>query len=872
MAFVERDAQIAQLQDLFKEVSGDSGRLVFLGAEAGGGKSTLIERFSQAVRDRAPVTVISCDGLEMPGDYGTLHDFAGALDAQIIEEIDQHAPRERLFRTVLTAMQHIPVPNVFVGEDAHWTDEATLELMRFVGRRITSTKTLFIVTYRDDSLDAYHPLRRIIGDLINEPFVSRIALPPLSTEATRLLAADTGLDPLLLHERTGGNPFFVQEMVANRSGAMPDSIRDAVLARAIPLSDETRSVIDVAAALGVSFNLDRLERVAGSSVTEAVEAALRVGILRANGDDLAFAHDITRDVFLQAMSPPRRRGLHRRILEVLETPSPGPDLLPHLAYHAEEARAADAVLRYAPVIARHAARQASHREAIDQYTRALRFRDQMPRELLAALLEERSYECYLIGRLDEAIADRMAAIAIHRESGDILAAGDGSRWLSRYSWFAGDRSAAERYGREALDLLEPLEHGPALAMACSNYSQLRMLAYDSSEAIAWGERAIALANELGDEAILAHALTNVGSARSAFGDAANAELRRGLSLALELGLNDDAARTYANLSYVSLEHYQLADASQFIEGGIAFTAEHDLLAMELYLRALKTQLLLIRGQWRQATDLALHSASHPRASTQTKIFALTVAGLAAARAGDPSDDLLDEALRLAELSGELMRLCPVRAARAEAAWLAGDPELAAAEAGHEFDAVLKTGERWLAGRLGIWLHRSGHPVQDATQLAEPYALEITGKADEAFDIWRSRGAGLEAARALAATGSADALLEALSCFDRLGAKPDAAHVTRLLRGLGVQHVPRGPRASTRGNAALLTGRELEIIALLVQGRTNREIADELFLSPRTVGHHVSAILAKLEIASRRDVLPRAIELDLVQSRSSASPK
>ena len=872
MAFVERDAQLTRLRDLFAEVDADSGRLVFLGAEAGGGKSTLIEHFSQIVRGRSPVTVISCDGLEMPGDYGTLHDFAGALDAQIIEEIDQHAPRERLFRTVLTAMQRIPVPNVFVGEDAHWTDEATLELMRFVGRRITTTKTLFIVTYRDDSLDAYHPLRRIIGDLINEPFVSRIALPPLSTEATGLLAEGTGLDPLLLHERTGGNPFFVQEMVANRNGAMPDSIRDAVLARAIPLNDETRSVMDVAAALGVSLDLDRLERVVGSSVTDAVEAALRVGILRANGDDLAFAHDITREVFLKAMSPPRRRGLHRRILEALETPSPGPELLPHLAYHAEEARVGGAVLRYAPVIARHAAKQGSHREAVDQYSRALRFREQMPRDLLAQLLEERSYECYLTGRLDEAIADRASAIAIHREDGNRLAAGDGLRWLSRYCWFSSDRSRAEQYGREALDVLEPLEPGPALAMAYSNLSQLRMLACDGSEAVAWGERAIALANQLGDDAILAHALTNVGSARSAFGDAANDELRRGLSLALDLGLNDDVARAYANLSYVSLEHYQLADARQFIEAGIAYTAERDLLAMELYIRSLKSQLLLIQGQWQQAADLAISSASHPRANAQARIFSLAVVGLVAARRGEPADAALDEALRLAEHSGELMRRCPVRAARAEAAWLAGDPELAAAEAGYDYDAALLTGERWLAGRIGIWLHRSGHPVKEAALLAPPYALEIAGKPLEAFAIWRARGAGLEAARALMATGDAEALLAALSCFDRLGAKPDAARVTRLLRGLGVQYVPRGPRASTRGNAAMLTDREVEIIALLVQGKTNREIADDLFLSPRTVGHHVSAILAKLAITSRRDVLRRAIELDLIQSGSSAFGK
>jgi DNA-binding CsgD family transcriptional regulator/tetratricopeptide (TPR) repeat protein len=761
---------------------------------------------------------------------------------------------------------------VLVGEDAHWTDEASLELIRFLGRRIGNTHTLMIVTYRDDVLDPYHPLRRVLGDLVNEPAVSRIWLPPLSVDAIRILAEGSGIEPVSLHERTAGNPFYATEILASGDTSIPASIRDAVLARASRIGMESRAVLDAAAVIGVLVDPDLLAALMGAPIADAVDECLAEGIFRPFGDRLEFRHGLAREVLLQAMSLPRRRDLHRRVLQIMEeNPALAADHA-HLAHHAEEAHDATAVLRYAPAAARDAQAFGAHRQAAAQYARTLRFAQHLPDQEQAELLEARSYECYLTGHLDDAIHDQTQAVALWRSLGDARKTGDNTRWLSRFCWFAGQNREAEIHARAALDLLEPLPPGPELAMACSNLSQIRMLSYDVPEAIHWGNRAIELATSLDNQAILAHALTNVGTAMLVSSDSAGrALIERSIQIGIAHGLDDDVARAYANLSWSSLDHCELDEAERTIAEGIAFTAERDLVAMELYLRAARARAALARGQWQEAAQEARMILDLPSATTLTRIPTLTVLGRIAARQGDDPAPNFDEALALAEPTGQLMRLGPLRAARAEAAWLAGDPELAVAEAAAAYPQALHSGERWLAGELALWLHRCGHPGNDTSALAEPFALEIAGNGHQAAAIWRDLGCPLEEARALASTGQEASLREALDIVDRLGARPDIARIVNHLRRTGVTRIPRGPRPETRANPANLTARELEVLELLIQGHSNREIASSLYLSPRTVGHHVSAILGKLRIASRTEAHARATELDLFPHRSLPAP-
>jgi DNA-binding CsgD family transcriptional regulator/tetratricopeptide (TPR) repeat protein/energy-coupling factor transporter ATP-binding protein EcfA2 len=872
MEILERDTHLLQLVEYLEQASRGKGRLVFLCGESGSGKTTLVEHFARKLQSHADFSIVSCDGLKMPGPFGPLFDIAEVLGPEVEAVLRAREPHDRIFRTVLTALRDMRRANVLVGEDIHWTDEASLELIRFLGRRIGTTRTLLIVTYRDDTLDPFHPLRRVLGDLVNEPAVSRMWLPPLSLDAVKTLAAGSGIDPVTLHSQTGGNPFYVTEIVATGYTTFPTSIRDAVLGRASQVSVECRAVIDVAAELGVEFDFELLEKVIGAPIATAVEDCLQAGIFRHIADRIAFRHGLARFVFQTAMSAPRRRELHRRILQIMESdPSISTDFF-HLAQHAEDARDHVAVLRYATAAAAQAAAFGSHREAADQYARALRFSSGLAPAEIAALLEARSYECYLTGQLDDAISERARAVEIRESLDDRLKTGDNLRWLSRFYWFAGRNVEALEYAERALEILGPLEPGPELAMAFSNYSQLCMLASNVDEAILWGEKAIDLATRLDSPPILAHALTNVGTARAIGNiEAGTSLIVQGMDIARDYHLYDDVARCLANLTFRYLQHYLLNEAKQYLDEGIAFTQEHDLIAMNLYLRALQSLLLLSHGDWSPAVDQAREAADHPSATAPTRIVALTIIALVKARIGQDAASELDDTLKLAERSGELQRLGPVRAARAEAAWLAGDVDRAVTEALFELDHARNSGDRWLVGQLAIWPHRCGHPIEDLSTLAEPFALEIVGETRESAEIWRSRGCPLEQARALASSDDEAQLRDALDIVEQLNGSVDRARITRTLRSMGARNIPRGARPETRANPAHLTSRELEVLEFLLGHQSNKDIAEALFLSPRTVEHHVAAILDKLQVSSRAEIGTRLAELETLRSGLSDPP-
>jgi DNA-binding CsgD family transcriptional regulator len=866
MELLERRSFVDALHEFLREAATGEGRLVFVCGEAGVGKTALIQRFCREARPAARVAVASCDTLSTPGPLGPLIHIAPALGLPGDLLFDPGTTRERLYQQILAALAEGVGPTILVGEDAHWSDEASLNLVRFLGRRIGTLPALLIVTYRDDELGPRHPLRLVLGDLAAAPAVRRLTLPRLSLDAVRTLATDHDVDPDALYHLTGGNPFFVTEVLAAGGTELPASVRDAVLARAARLSPEARSVLDAAAVIGLHSEPDLLDAVIGGPTADEVDECLAVGMLQPAGDRLAFRHGLAWRTIRAALSPARRIALNRRALAMIEQDPRLRRNLSRLAHHAEEAGDRDAVLTHAVAAAGQAAALWAHREAAAQYERALRFADHLPPDERAELLERRSYECYLTGLLDDAIAAGEAALALRRETGDRHKEGDDLRWLSRLNWFAGDNAEAERTGREALAVLEPLPPGRELAWAYSNQAQLRMLSRDAAEAVSWGERAIALAERLDETEILVHALNNVGTAKLNVEDEDGLALvERSLALARQHGYEDHVSRALTNLAWPALGDYRLSRAERYLSEGIAHTTEHDLDAMGAYLLAGRALLRLRRGDWSGALDEARAVERRPTANPLTRIVALTVIGLVQARRGEPTAAVLDEALALAERTGELQRLGPVRAARAEAAWLAGDATRAAEEARAALGDALRRGDRWLAGELALTLARAGERDLSADSLAEPHALQLRGEWQAAAALWQERGCPLEEARALA-DGDEAAVRQAWATFDRLGARIDAALASQRLRALGVRQIPRGPRPATRANSVLLTPRELEILALVAEGKSNPEIAARLYLSPRTVGHHVSTILGKLGVRTRADAARAAVGLDLLQAR------
>lgn len=302
---------------------------------------------------------------------------------------------------------------------------------------------------------------------------------------------------------------------------------------------------------------------------------------------------------------------------------------------------------------------------------------QSPEQLTAAeragLLESRSYELYVIDRVDEAVAAREEAVRLREEQDDVAAVGADHRWISRLSWFAGRREKAERHAALAIELLEAAGDLRELGFAYSNRSQLGMLEGDATAAVTWGERALEVAQQLGDEGLRAHALNNVGTSLDAIGDPRGRDMQlESIALAREHGLDEHVARGYTNLAWNDVEYRRLSQGESMLREGIAFTTQRDLDAWRRYMLGCRAHAHLLRGRLTAATDDAIAVLDEP-ASPVSRIWPLLVLGLVRTRRGDPgAAEALNSAWTLALQTREVQRLAPLVVARSEHAWIFGE--------------------------------------------------------------------------------------------------------------------------------------------------------------------------------------------------------
>ena len=853
MTLLERDLGLQELTRWLETAVERGGLVVLVRGEAGIGKTALLEEFATCQNKAPRLLWGGCDALFTPRPLAPLHDIArktqGGLQAAL-----QAGARDAIFTAMLDELER-GAPALMVLEDLHWADDATLDLLKFLGRRIARTHSLLVVSYRDDELGPRHPLRFVIGELPRNN-VRQLQLSSLSQEAVAALAREAGKAPEGLHAATGGNPFFITEVLAADSDAVPVSVRDAVLARAMRLSPSARAIAELVSVIPGKAERWLLEQ-AVQLDEGGVEGCLAIGMVRDADGSLAFRHELARRALEGSLPEPQRQGLHTRVLAILAQ-HPGVSMA-RLAHHADGARDATEVLRYAPLAAEQAASVGARREAAAHYRLALRYAPQrLKREEIALLQERLSYECYLTDQIESAIEAREAALEIWRSTGARLREGDALRWLSRLTWFGGQRAAAERYAAEAVALLESLPAGRELAMAYSNLAQLEMLGNHSATAITLARRTIALI-EADHVDILCHALNNLGTARLVTEDEGGAaDLERSLSIALEHGFQEHAARAYTNLASSAVNRHRFAEGERYLAAGIAYCEEHDLESWRIYMLAWRARAWLELGEWDQASEAADTVVNHPRTAAVNRIPALVVLGSLRTRRGDPgANECFEEAAQMAAATAELQRLGPLACARADAAWLAGDTGRIAAEMAPAYELARPGDDHWKKGAVAVWLWRAKALGPDPLRLAAPYAMEISGDWRGAARAWAELGCRYEQATVLAWHGDADAQLEALAIADGLGAGALASLVRRQLRARGVRKVPRGSRQSTRSHPHGLTRREAQVLQLLSEGMANARIARRLFVSPKTVEHHVSAILAKLGVPSRAEAVALA---------------
>jgi DNA-binding CsgD family transcriptional regulator/tetratricopeptide (TPR) repeat protein len=860
---LERADVLDDLAAALAEAAGGRGRMLLLGGEAGAGKTALLREFCG--RDLSSrVLWGACERLFTPRALGPFLDIAESAGMNL----GGFAPNRRVpyeFLDALVADLKREFPTVLVVEDVHWADEGTLDVVKLLARRIQELPALALVSFRDDELTATGPLQIVLGELAGARTAERRHIPPLSLDAVRTLAEHSGVDAEELFEKTGGNPFFVTEALAATGMDVPATVRDAVLARTAQLAPASRRLLEAAAVVPARTELWLLEAVGGEDFVQ-LEACLGSGMLVHEDGAIAFRHELARLAIEDAIAPDRRVGLHRDVLLALSASAHGPVDPARLSHHADAAGDVEAVLRYAPAAGERAAGLCVHREASDQFARALRHGAALGPERRAELWERRSYESYLSQQFEAALEARQAALVLHQESGDRVREGDDRRWLSRLAWFAADRATAVREARRAVELLEAAPPGRELAMAYSNASQLAMLAGDVGEAIECGELAIGLAERLGETEILVHALNNVGAAEVSGRLAGGVEkLERSLALALECGYEEHVARAYTNLGSGDVWARRYESADRNLTCGIGYCVEHDLDPWRIYMAGWMARLRFEQGRWDDAAETAAAVLREPNVPAASRITPLAILGRLRARRGDPHPwELLDEALELARLSDELQRLAPVAAARAEAHLLDGRATSIAAETDETLALAIALDDPWAVGELSAWRRRAGiEDGVDPASVAAPFALELSREWSAAADCWEHIGCPYEAALARADSGVALALEEALAGFQRLGAVPATRAVTQRLRSAGVRRIARGPRRSTMNNPRQLTARQVEIVKLLADGLTNAEIAARLYITPKTVAHHVSAVIGKLGVRSRRQAAAEAARLGML---------
>jgi predicted ATPase/DNA-binding CsgD family transcriptional regulator len=857
---LERRDALDRLSELLQRASAGPGCVVLIGGEAGIGKTSLLREFAgHAQASSTELLWGACDPMFTPRPLGPLQDMAKALGGTVASALTRDTGRLEVFAAVLDALGRDS--HCLVFEDLHWADEATLDLLAYLGRRIERTRTLLLCTYRDDEIGRTHPLRRLLGTLQG---AARIALTSLSADAVRRLAGQQRVDAAALHEVSGGNPFFVTELLALGDAAgVPPTVRDAVLARVAPLPPAARAVLEAAAVLGPRIEPPQLESVAGADAA-TLDACLGAGVLREAGSTLEFRHELARQAVLESLSAPQRRALHRRALQVLRTAS-GVDAA-YLAHHAEAAQDGDAVLEFAPLAARQAAAVGARRQAHAQYARALRFAGALPAAELAGLLEAFALECLAVGTSNAGIEARRRAIGLRKQLGDPARQAESLCRLSNLLVDVTNSSEAQEALRQAFELLTLLPPCRELAYAWRTQAHLSMLRNDNEQAVVAGQRAIELAERFGDVEAVISALNSQGTATTRLDfEAGCALLERSRDMARGAGRHAQVFNAEINLGESCADEYRFERAERHLQAAIAVAGD---LQMDASIpHGILALCRLHQGRWIEAGDLALNALAEcpePRAS---RILAQVVLGCLRARRGDAGvGDALDEALALAISSEQLIYVASVRAARAEAAWLEGNLERCLEEARAAYDLALQHRHPWFVGELAQWRTLAGDAVEAPSFVAPPYAAQMAGRWREAAAAWRELNCPYEEARALA-EGDADACRAALAIYEHLGARPAAEALRRQLGKAGVRGLVRGPRSTTRKHPFGLTTRELQVLQLLSTGLANAEIARRLHRSVRTVDHHVAAVLGKLGVATRVEAVRHAEREGLLAAQS-----
>ena len=588
------------------------------------------------------------------------------------------------------------------------------------------------------------------------------------------------------------------------------------------------------------------------------------GILLSDDRALRFRHDLARAAVEDALPPARRLDLHRRIIGLLEEDDPRD--VARLAHHAVRAGDGALIAGYAPEAADEALARGARREAIAFWRSALEHSDELDMGEEAAILLALGRELLAVEEDEESVEILQSAIDRFEQLGDVRAVGRALTHLQTALWFTAGRDEGWAKVREAIDLLAPLGPTEELALAHYRVAHNEMVDRRREPAQAAIVAAGDIAQAAGSTTVQWRSALIEGCIEVVMGDATTgvARLERSLVDAERIGDPSLVNAALGQLGSGGGEARRYEAAIPALERSVTHAVATDADSNAAYSRAWLARIAFEQGRWDDATALAeVAVGATTRRTQEAGVTALCALGRVRVRRGDPGGErVLDEVLGVAE-DRLFQYVWNAYCGRGEQAWLRSEPEPVLALVRRGLERAMATDSPWARGEVGFWAWRLGLIDGPPDGAAEPFALQMAGDWEGAARRWRGIGCPYEEAMALA-DGGPDAMVEAIGILDRVGAGPAARLVRSRLRDAGADTVPRGPTKATLANPANLTTRQLEVLDLMVKGLSNAEIAERLFVSKKTVEHHVSAVYAKLEVDSRPKAIAAALARGIVE--------
>jgi DNA-binding CsgD family transcriptional regulator len=847
---LEREGELAALRSAGADAREGRGSIVLVSGEAGIGKSSLVQAWTADPGADVRVLTGWCDDFLTNRALGPLHDVARSVGGPLAAAVAD-GDVGAVLEAALAELSYPLGATILLLEDMHWSDDATLDVVRYVGRRIEALPAVLALTYRSDDVGPGHPLTGVLG-AFPAGAVRRVVPRQLSRSAVAELTIGSGLDPDDVVRITGGNPFFVTELAAAGT-VVPASVGDAVLARVRKMPQQTQHAVEALSVVPGSVSED-LAQVLVPDFTDLARAERR-GVLVVEQDTVRFRHELARRAVLTSLPESVQVRHHRVVLDhLMET---GADAA-RIMHHAAGARRPEVIATYGPVAAAQAHRAGSYREAAAHHERVLARPELLDQADLARLLEEHAWTLYNLLRLPEAAEAAERAVALRVALGDRCAHVRALLTEARMLYMTSRPEEAHARLAVAASLLDQIFDRELEAEFRTHRLALFHLTDHHEEVVTEWPVVQALVDDLGRTDLRVYCDVYGGGSQVMFGEAAGLDaVRAAVGLGREHGHIEPAARAYTNLVLFLVLVRRWADAAAQVDEALRFYGDYDLRSHHYDTMSQNVHMHVLQGRWQEARALVEGFVRQEDEPGTLRAVTLGAEALLAVRAGAPDAEARVHEAWQASMGSRSESLIPSACAGMEWAWLSGDPAAAERFVG---PALQKAGQTIWLGHVRWRLALLGRPASPEGVLTEPERSSLQGDWRTAAAGWAELGMPFERGVELLQAGEREAVLESLRVFEQLGAEPAARLARKRLRELGMRSIPRGPTAATRENPLGLTERQAEVLELIAEGLTNAEIAERLVVSIRTVDHHVSTVLQKLGVASRKDAAARAAAL------------